>query len=90
MTIDQLLEIVGDKGFVHVHSAATAVVIPTGFLIIIASTGCKGLRWSLCADDADQQRARVQLNELLVCYPGLAAPNLGMTGCLEYLKADDS
>ena len=49
-------------------------MIPTGYLIVTCGDDARVLRWSLVADDADTQRAKFTLKNLVESFPEFSAP----------------
>ena len=56
------------------HTGKSVVVIPTGYLIVTCGDDARVLRWSLVADDADTQRAKFTLKNLVESFPEFSAP----------------
>ena len=54
-----------------------AVLIPSGFMMIVTSANARVLRWSLCADESDLNRTRATLRHLLEDFPETRDKDVG-------------
>ena len=86
---DNLAAIVKKGGFVHNLTKGRCVLLPTGFLYVIAADNeCVGLRWSVSSDVADTNRARRHLSELIEDFQEMQNPSVGYGQYLEFSMAE--
>ena len=86
---EELESVVKNKGWCVTHDESQAVVIPSGTVaVIISSTGCRCIRWSITSDDGDLNRAQFILERMLEVFAELRTPSLGMASFLEYMKSE--
>ena len=64
---------------------ASAIVIPSGFMMMVAGNKCTLLRWSLVADEADKSRARVAIKNMIESFPELRGEQTGWVQFAEHL-----
>ena len=86
-TVGVITELVRKSGFAVRHDSTQMVVLPSGFLYIIASTGCAGLRWSISCDDEDTQRVQYHLDNVLKAFPECANASQGYYQFFKWLQA---
>ena len=74
MTVDDIKKLVADGGW-HVKfvdsntkSGHSAVIFPTGFMVITVGSNARVLRWSLVADQADNNRAKITIGHMMSSY----------------------
>ena len=86
-TPQDLISLLNQEGnhYVKLHAGVGILVIPTGYLVMIASEGVRGIRWSLGADAADQARAAIWIPFLQESFPEYKKPTMGYNQLLEYL-----
>jgi hypothetical protein len=78
MGYDRLRALLKDSGgFAVRHDSDRLLVIPTGFLLIVASAACRGARWSLSGDVSDTLRMRLSLVGVLGSYPEMGNASTG-------------
>ena len=80
MTVDDVTKIVGFYAkFVDGVGPAgeCGLVIPSGFMVLCASSSARVLRWSLMADEADTVRVRDTLVKVLESFPEMRQPDQG-------------
>jgi hypothetical protein len=86
MTIDDIKKLVdpadGGAGFATWHDSTKALVIPSGFFIVVVGPASRGLRWSLCSDDGDTNRVKLMLGSMIASFPEMGNPS---TGCSQFL-----
>ena len=90
-TVDTVRGMVERDGFVVNHDYSSLLVVPTGYLLIVASTGAVGavgLRWSISSDDADSERVKMSLSNLLSSFPEMKNPSTGLGQWLAYLDSE--
>ncbi len=74
-TVDDITALLKDGGFLArftdgvSESGKCGLLIPSGFMTLVASSGARVLRWSLMADEADASRVRNGLRNLLDSFP---------------------
>ena len=76
MTVDDITTMVRDNGGFSIKLSADddlCAIIPSGFLLISASTHCKYLRWNISSDAQDSIRVKIMLKELLHDFPEMRA-----------------
>ena len=79
--------LLGTDAFFVKHVPDTVVIIPTGFMVAVASIGeSKGIRWSFSSDENDTQRVRMNLEALLRDFPELNASGKGYQNYLDFLE----
>jgi hypothetical protein len=75
---DQLSDLVDDGGWVCrfcdglAPGAESVLVIPSGFVVILALQDARVLRWPIVADQADSQRMSDALGNLIASFPELS------------------
>ena len=80
MTIDDIQGLVKDGGFfvrftdAVADNGSTVLIVPSGFMILVAASKGRLLRWPLLADEADAARVRECLRHLLDDFPELRNP----------------
>jgi hypothetical protein len=63
---EQLRRMIKDTGgFAVTHDSSRLLIVPTGFLLITASNGCVGARWSVSGGDSDTLRVKQGLQSVL-------------------------
>ncbi len=53
-------------------------VIPTGFMICTASSGCISMRLAVASDDSDLERVKCMLSELTAAFADMRCANTGI------------
>ena len=70
------------------HDNTRLLIVPTGFiLVIVCSTGGRGLRWGVPSADIDTERVKMQLAMSLASFPELKNASTGHMQLLEWLTA---
>ena len=89
MPMDTIADLVSTTGFAFRHDSTQLALLPTGFVIIIASVGggTAGLRWSVSSDDACVNRTKSQLQVLLESFPELGNASTGYCQWKAWLNA---
>ena len=67
-TIDVIKPLVENSGFLLTMKPGILYTLPTGFVRIIATSvgeSCKGVRWSMSSDEADDARVMIALRGLI-------------------------
>lgn len=84
-----LKQLLSSGGFALQHDSTKLVLLPSGFLYYyVCTSGCNGIRWSVHADEHDQERVKHMLSALLDSHPELAMPSKGHKAFLTYLQSD--
>jgi hypothetical protein len=78
--------IVESHGFAVTHDSTKLLVIPSGYLLLMASAGCVGVRWSMSGDEADTLRVKYCLTNQLASFPEVGA-KLGYRQWLDWLNS---
>ncbi len=76
-----------NEGFVATQDSSEIVMMPSGHLYVIVSSGNFGLRWSCSGDAADTTRVFQSLQNLLECFPELKRSALGYTAAMSYIES---
>ncbi len=88
-TIDGLRALLDSGGFLVQLTDDGALVIPTGYVTITATTETAiGLRWSISGDERDADRAAHALGMLLDVHPEMRNPSLGHAQLHEWLTSE--
>lgn len=78
MPTDTLRNLIQNSGgFAFLHDSTKLAVLPTGMIMIYASSGCTGIRWSLAGDEADTNRVQLHLKHVIEAFPEMATPSTG-------------
>ena len=86
MPIDSVADAIKSGGFITKMDCSAVVVLPTGFIFLFASQGCRGLRWTLNSDAGDKERNIMMLKKILECYPELSNASRGYMQYQQYLE----
>ncbi len=79
-------------GFVMNVEAGELIVIPPGYLVVLAvsdTAGSTGLRWSIAGDAQDILRVRASLAAVLSSFPEMRNASTGMQPFHDMLVDDD-
>ena len=90
-TIDVIGPLVQKSGFLLVVKPGILYTLPTGFVRVVATPvgeGCKGIRWSLASDEADDVRVLAVVRGLVESFPELRRPSQGYQAFLDFLESD--
>ena len=86
-TVDALAQVVSEHGWMWKHDSTTLAIVPSGFVVVIVSQkGCKGVRWSVGADEADTLRVKMQLQDMIASFPESGNPSTGYQLILSWLN----
>ena len=88
MTVDDLKKLVDADGFYVEVDAGCAIMVPSGFLVITASVGSRGIRWSTSSDENDTTRVKHGVEKLLEAFPETRNASTGYAPWLKWLQAD--
>ena len=78
--------LVAAGGYCFKQTITSVAVLPTGFLHIVASKGCKGIRWSLSSDAGDRARVITMLGDFVANFQEARNPSSGNPQFLEFLQ----
>ena len=88
MPLDALRNLIEQSGgFAFVHDSTKLAVLPTGMIMIYASSGCTGIRWSLASDEADSRRVAHHLKNVLESFPEMANASTGYAQWQSWLSS---
>lgn len=88
MGYDRLKLLIGEShGFAVTHDSTKLLVIPSGYVLLMASAGCVGARWSMSADEADTLRVKHCLGNVLASYPEMTNASTGYSQWLGWLNS---
>ena len=87
-TATELKELVVKKGWAATHSQASALLVPSGCLIMTIGNSSMGFRWSVASDPGDQHRVRLSLQELIRSFRELAAASTGYSQFMQFLESE--
>ena len=84
-TVDTIKTLITASGWLLKHDNTQVLIIPTGFMVMMCSSGAVGLRWSMSSDDADLERVKLSLTSLLESFPEMRNPSTGHSQFLDFL-----
>jgi len=90
MTIDQLGEQIKEKKGFAMRCSAEAerlVIIPSGRIVVNASSGATYLRWGIYCDDSDLGRVHMMLQKVLEAFPEYRNVSFPALPFLEFLES---
>jgi hypothetical protein len=86
--IDDLKPLIVNSGFITSSDPSKLIVLPTGFMIMIAAaTAGWGVRWGMSSDDHDTGRVKMLLRLMLDAFPELKHPAAHHSPFYDYLNA---
>ena len=83
---DDLSDFFARKGFAVEHDSSNLLVIPSGFICCVFSSGAKMIRWGLSSDDSDTDRVKKSLDMLLQSSEELRETSADYTEFQRYLN----
>ena len=84
--IQDIKNMLTTKGWVARHDEKHLLVLPSGYLCVTISEGCKLIRWSLSSDARDTARVTQALGLLIQHFAELRTPSSGYLGFQRYLQ----
>jgi hypothetical protein len=86
--IDELKPLIVNFGFITSCDSSKLIVLPTGFMIMIAAaTAGWGVRWGMSSDEHDTGRVKMLLRLMLDAFPELKHPSAHHSPFYDYLNA---
>jgi hypothetical protein len=79
--------ITGSGGFACHHDTTKLLVVPTGFLLLIASPAALGVRWSMAGGDSDADRVKHALGGVLNSYLEMGNASTGYSQWRDWLNS---
>ena len=87
LPIDALGQLITARRGFAMHAAEDRMVcLPSGFIIMTASTGCHFLRWAVSIDDLDLAQVKHLLADMLHSYTEMRSPERGMADFAECIS----
>ena len=88
LPMPEVQQLVQQSGWAVWHDNTKLVLIPTGFLVVVAALDkTTGLRWSVSSDEADTNRCKEMLAALLAAFPEMANASTGYSQWRDWLAS---
>ena len=79
--------LIDDGGFKVTHTDVDLLVVPSGYLTIVAANTSRWIRWSIAGDEADRVRTETGLQSMLDSFPEVRQPASGYQQFRDFLAA---
>jgi hypothetical protein len=85
--IFELKNLASTKGWQATHDQTTALVVPSGFIVVTISEASFGIRWSVSSDQQDCTRVQYMLRHVITAFKEIGSPSTGYNQFLTFLQA---